>query len=77
MGKIKSRAQLAKQLGKKIRQVRTSRGISLKHFEALEGSISRHSLSDIENGKKLPSVYTLYKISELLKVPLRSLIEDV
>lgn len=49
---LKTKQQFAKHLGKKIRKVRTLKGISLKHFEALEHSISRHALSDIEQGKK-------------------------
>lgn len=73
MATLKSRQQYAKLLGKKIRKLRTVKGISLKHFETFENSIDRHSLSDIEQGKKIPNVYTLYRISAVLGVS----IEDI
>ena len=68
MAALKSREQFAKALGKKIRKIRTNRGISIKHFEAIEHSIDRHSLSDIEKGKKVPNAYTLYRIAFVLGV---------
>ncbi|MFZ6010433.1 MAG: helix-turn-helix domain-containing protein [Bacteroidota bacterium] len=72
---LKTKHQLATHLGKKIKQVRQSKGISLKHFEALEHAIHRHSLSDIEQGKKLPSVYTLYRIAHVLQVRMDELLK--
>jgi len=72
---LKSRQQIAKQLGKKIRRARLSKGISLKHFEALEHAISRHALSDIEKGKTLPNFYTLYRISIVLRIPVQDMLE--
>lgn len=66
---IKTKQQVAKLVGKKIRTLRLERGISLKHFEVMENAIDRHSLSNIERGLKAPSIYTLYKIAKLLNVP--------
>lgn len=74
MAALKSRQQFANAIGKRIRKVRLSKGISLKHFEAMENSMSRHSLSDIERGKKIPNLYTLYKISVVLEVSLGELL---
>ena len=74
MAALKSRQHLAKQVGKKIRKVRLSKGISLKHFEALEHALNRHALSDIEHGKKLPNLYTLYRISVVLGVSIDELL---
>lgn len=65
---IKTKQQVAKLIGKRIRALRLQRGISLKHFEALENAIDRHSLSNIEQGKKTPSLYTTYKIAKVLDV---------
>ncbi|MCA6380491.1 MAG: helix-turn-helix transcriptional regulator [Cytophagales bacterium] len=71
---IKSRKSFAKALGQRIRTLRLNKGISLKHFEAKEDSIDRHALSDIENGKKVPNVYTLFRISLILDVPLEEFV---
>lgn len=69
--------QLAKVIGKRIRALRLAKGISLKHFEVLEQSMTRHSLSDIENGKKLPSLYTAFKIARALKVSVSTLFDGI
>lgn len=74
---VKSRIQFAKALGKRIRAIRVSKGISLKHFEAKENSIHRHSLSDIEKGKKIPNIYTAYRIAKILEVELEELFTDL
>ena len=74
---LKSRKKLAKALGKRIRSLRTKKGLSLKHFEAKGNSIDRHSLSDIENGKKIPNLYTLYRISAVLEVPLEDFVSNL
>jgi transcriptional regulator with XRE-family HTH domain len=74
---IKSRKSLAVSLGNRIRVLRLKKGISLKHFEAKENSIDRHALSDIENGKKVPNVYTLFKISVVLEIPLKEFVSHL
>lgn len=74
---LKSRMKLAKALGQRIRSLRTEQGISLKHFESKEFSIDRHALSDIEKGKKIPNLYTLYRISIVLDVPLEDFVSKL
>jgi len=74
---LKSRTKLAKALGQRIRFLRTDQGISLKHFESKEFSIDRHALSDIEKGKKIPNLYTLYRISVVLDVPLEEFVSKL
>jgi transcriptional regulator with XRE-family HTH domain len=74
---IKSKKALAKSLGKRIRTIRIAKKISLKHFEALEHSIDRHSLSNIEQGKKIPNFYTLYRIAQVLDVPLEDFVSQL
>lgn len=74
---IKSRKSFAKSLGSRIRTLRLKKGISLKHFEAKENSIDRHALSDIENGKKVPNVYTLFRISLILDLPLKEFVSKL
>jgi transcriptional regulator with XRE-family HTH domain len=74
---IKSKEKLAKLLGKKIKEVRLQKGISLKQFEVLENAIDRHSLSNIEAGKKLPSIYTTYRIAKVLEIDLIEFFKDL
>lgn len=70
---IKNKQQVAKLIGKRIKALRLERGISLKHFEAMENAIDRHSLSNIEQGKKTPSLYTAYRIAMVLDVNTRDI----
>ncbi len=63
-------------MGKQLRQIRLDKGISLKHFEALENSIDRHALSNIEQGKKVPNLYTIYRIAVVLNVSLEDIFRD-
>ena len=74
---IKSRTKLAKALGQRIRSLRIEKGMSLKHFESKEYSIDRHALSDIEKGKKIPNLYTLYRISTVLGIPLEEFVTEL
>jgi transcriptional regulator with XRE-family HTH domain len=72
-----TKQKLAIELGKQIRQIRLSRGFSLKYFESIDNSIDRHRLSKIENGKTLPSIYTLLKIGIHLNVELREFFKRI
>jgi transcriptional regulator with XRE-family HTH domain len=72
-----TKQKLAVELGKQIRQIRLSRGFSLKYFESIDNSIDRHRLSKIENGKTLPSIYTLLKIGIHLNVELKEFFKRI
>lgn len=63
-----TRDKLAENVGKRIKEIRQKKGISLKQLENFENSIERGDLSEIENGKKLPTLYTLYKLAQILGV---------
>lgn len=65
-------ATLAKTLGKRISQVRRQKKLTSERL-AYENSISKGYLSDIENGKRLPSLKLLEKIARALDVKLREL----
>lgn len=71
-----TRDKLAKEIGKRIREIREKKGISLKQFETHENSIERGDLSEIENGHKLASVFTLYKIAQILGVKISDFIKE-
>ncbi len=65
---MKEREKYSKTLGKRIRDMRESKNISIKDFESLQDSIDRHALSRIETGKITPSVFTLYRICKALGI---------
>lgn len=75
IGAIIEKSKFNKLLGKRIKQIREKKGMSLKDFETKDGAIDRHALSRIETGQTTPSAYTLYKISHILEVDLRDLCE--
>jgi transcriptional regulator with XRE-family HTH domain len=70
---VKEREKYSKLLGRRIKALREEKKISLKEFESSSITIDRHSLSRIENGKTVPSSYTLFKICQILQVPLSEL----
>jgi transcriptional regulator with XRE-family HTH domain len=66
-----------KKLGDRIRLLREKKGLSSRDFETYDSSIDRHALSKIENGKTIPSAFTLYKISQVLEMSLSELLKGI
>lgn len=62
-------------LGSTIKTYRRNKKITLKELAEKVG-ITASFLSDIENGKKQPSVETLSKLAEAFEVPLYMLFKD-
>lgn len=56
-------------VGKRIRQIRTDKGLSIEKLALLSG-LSYSQVIRIENGKINTSIYQLYIISRTLKVDL-------
>jgi transcriptional regulator with XRE-family HTH domain len=63
-----SKDKFHKDLGKRIREIRKKKGLSLRDFEAHDNAIDSAQLSRFENGEKVPMIYTLYKIATVLEV---------
>lgn len=63
---------LSKKIGKKISEYRRRRGLTSERL-AYENGISKGYLSDVENGKRLPSLKLLEKIAKALNIELRDL----
>jgi transcriptional regulator with XRE-family HTH domain len=61
---------LARKIGKKIVRFREVRGLTAEQL-AYQNGISKGYLSQLENGKYLPSLKMLEKIAKALDVPLR------
>jgi len=63
------------EIGKKLKEIRTSRQLSLSHLAALT-EVSKPMLGQIERGQSVPTITTLWKIATSLKVPLSSFLEE-
>lgn len=61
--------------GARIRQLRTARGLSLSALAAAAG-IGKGTLSELEGGRRNPTLETLYAVAGPLGVPLAALLED-
>lgn len=58
------------QIGKKIREVRKSKGVSMRQLSAL-APIHKSSLSEIENGKMNFHILALKKLADTLGVEVK------
>ena len=61
----------ALEIGRRLRELRGARGLSLRQLARLIGA-SPSLLSQIENGKVTPSVDTLYELARALDTPVAS-----
>ncbi len=69
------KSELLKNVGKKIQEIRISKGLSQVDLVGkIEGNIDTTNISRIESGRTNPTIYTLYRISEALEIPLSELI---
>lgn len=62
-------------IGKRLRQLRAKRGLSLDGLSQLTG-VSKPMLGQIERGESNPTVSTLWKIAGGLEVPFTTFIEE-
>lgn len=65
---------IGKQLGKRLTVVRKKKGMTAEKL-AYENGISKGYLSDIESGKKVPTVKMLARLAAALGVPVRDLFD--
>ena len=68
--------ELNRAVAENIKRIRKSKKLSLERTAALSG-VSRSMLSQIERGEANPSVAILGKLSEALKVPAETLLENL
>lgn len=62
-------------IGNNIKIARQKKGIAQVDLAArMEGNIDTTNISRIEAGRTNPTIYTLYRISEALEVPMEDLI---
>ena len=65
-----------KQLGYRIRYIRTQKGLSIEDL-ALEAGVNRNYLGDLERGMRNPTVVVLNKIASALNISLSELFEGI
>jgi transcriptional regulator with XRE-family HTH domain len=65
----------ATEIGRRLRELRATRGLSLRQLAKLIGA-SPSLLSQVENGKVTPSVDTLYQLAGALAVPITGFFTD-
>ncbi|MGI6644528.1 MAG: helix-turn-helix domain-containing protein [Bacilli bacterium] len=54
-------------LGKKIREIRKDQGVSQLNL-SLDAGVNRNYISDLENGRRNPSILVLYRLADALDV---------
>jgi transcriptional regulator with XRE-family HTH domain len=76
LSSIHAKSRDIKQFGEKLRTLRTSRGLTLQQL-AVDLGLSAHGyLSELENGKKLPTVELTLKVARLFDVTTDELLKD-
>jgi len=63
-------------VGKRIRELREKKSITQLQL-ATEIEINESTFRNYENGRKLPSIYTVYKIACYLDLELNELVEGI
>jgi transcriptional regulator with XRE-family HTH domain len=63
-------------LGKRLRELRTERGVSQEAF-ADQCGLHRTAMSLLERGKRVPSLRTLLTLSQGFGIPLSDLVEGI
>jgi len=67
---------LNKAYGKVIKQLRLKQGLSQQAL-ADYAEVDRSYISDMERGRYNPTVYTVYKLAEILKVKPHEIVQEV
>jgi len=62
--------------GEKLRTLRKRQGLTLKELAPLTGYTTHSHLSEIESGKKKPSLEFVMKVAKLFHVSLDRLLDD-
>ena len=65
-----------RRFGEKLRYLRKQRSWTLKEFATCLGRISHGYISEIETGKKIPTLGFVLMVSRILDVPVDQLVKD-
>lgn len=67
--------ELQKLIGRNIRDIRERKGMSAQEL-ASDCNFEKSNMSRLESGKTNPTIWTLYKISQILEVSLEELVSN-
>lgn len=67
---------IVQRFGEKLRLLRTSRGMTLQQLARTLGLVAHGYISELENGKKLPTVEFVLKVARLFDVSTDRLLKD-
>ena len=70
------REQRIQRFGEKLRALRTQRGLTLKELASALGYIAHGHISELEAGKKLPTIEFVLKVANLFDVTTDQLLKD-
>ncbi len=73
---LRSVSDLNRHVGEKIRQERNKKKITQETLSEMAG-LSQNFISQLESGRKTPSLFTILKISRALSVSLSRLLSEV
>jgi len=65
-----------KRFGKKLRQLRQARGLTVRQLSAVFEMKSHSHIADMERGRSLPSVELLVKLADFFQVTTDQLLRD-
>ncbi len=69
------KSKILKVVGKRIKDIRESKGISqVELVGRMQGEIDPTNISRIESGRTNPTLFTLFRISQALEVKLTDLL---
>jgi XRE family aerobic/anaerobic benzoate catabolism transcriptional regulator len=74
--RMEGRSQLLANLGKRLREARTKRGMSQEVLAELAG-LNRNYVNQVECGRRNVSIVNLVKIAEAMDVELATLIRGI
>ncbi|MCA9335361.1 helix-turn-helix transcriptional regulator [Candidatus Saccharibacteria bacterium] len=74
--KSAEKQEFAGYVGKRLRKIRTEKGISQEQLSEKAGYY-RTYVGHIENGQHSPSVHTMWRLSKVLKVDLGELLKGL
>lgn len=67
--------ELQKLIGRNIRSIREQKSMSAQEL-ASTCNFEKSNMSRLESGKTNPTIWTLYKISQALEVPLEEIVAE-
>lgn len=71
-----NKQEVLKKVGKKIREIRVSKGLTQVELVAkMEITTDPNNISRLEAGRSNITLFTIYRLSEALEVPMKDLLD--